>query len=105
MVAEGLLNEVRTLKGRPGLTAQHPSMRAVGYRQAWAHLSRDRGFESVEAFAQKAVEATRQLAKRQLTWLRSFENVTRVDPQTQSMDQLITVCAELAGRGPTSPTR
>ena len=105
MMANGFLNEVRMLKGRPGLTAEHPSMRAVGYRQAWAHLSRSPGFESVEAFAQKTLEATRQLAKRQLTWLRSFEDVTRVDPQTQSMDQLITVCAELAGRGPTSPTR
>jgi tRNA dimethylallyltransferase len=105
MVANGFIEEVRALKRRPGLTAEHPSMRAVGYRQAWAHLNGEPGFQSTEAFLQKAVEATRQLAKRQLTWLRSFENVTQVDPQAQSMDQLITVCAELARRGPTSPTR
>jgi tRNA dimethylallyltransferase len=50
------------------LTSRHPSMRAVGYRQLWAHLDGEYGLDT--AF-ERALVATRQLAKRQLTWLRS----------------------------------
>jgi tRNA dimethylallyltransferase len=53
-----------------------PSMRAVGYRQVWEHLE---GRLDQDALKEKAIAATRQLAKRQLTWLRSFPNLTRVD--------------------------
>ena len=105
MMRGGFLDEVRALRQREGLSAQHPSMRAVGYRQAWAHLDGAAGFEAPEACLQKAIEATRQLAKRQMTWLRSFGDIRRVDPQTATADQLITVCAELVGRAKTSPIR
>ena len=77
MLAAGFVEEVAALRSRPGLTAAHTSMRSVGYRQLWAHLD---GADSLEAAAQRATAATRQLAKRQLTWLRSEKALERVDP-------------------------
>jgi tRNA dimethylallyltransferase len=67
MLNAGLLAEVRTLFERSDLTAEHPSMRAVGYRQLWRHLA---GQCTLNEAANQAIAATRQLAKRQLTWLR-----------------------------------
>jgi tRNA dimethylallyltransferase len=67
MVAAGLLDEVARLRQRPGLRADSPAMRAVGYRQAWEHLE---GATSRDEFIARGIHATRQLAKRQLTWLR-----------------------------------
>jgi tRNA dimethylallyltransferase len=76
MMAAGLLEEVRQLRTRPGLEAGMPSMRAVGYRQLWAHLEgRCRLAEAVE----RAKAATRQLAKRQLTWMRAERALLRID--------------------------
>ena len=67
MMAAGLLQEVRTLFERSDLSAEHPSMRAVGYRQLWRHLAGQCALNEAES---QAFAATRQLAKRQLTWLR-----------------------------------
>jgi tRNA dimethylallyltransferase len=67
MMEAGLLAEVRTLFERSDLNAEHPSMRAVGYRQLWRHLA---GQCSLDEAKEQAIAATRQLAKRQLTWLR-----------------------------------
>jgi tRNA dimethylallyltransferase len=67
MLDAGLLAEVRTLFERSDLSAEHPSMRAVGYRQLWRHLA---GQCSLDKAKEQAIAATRQLAKRQLTWLR-----------------------------------
>jgi tRNA dimethylallyltransferase len=67
MVEQGLIDEVRRLRERPGLTAASASMRAVGYRQIWEFLE---GRRSLTETRERAVVATRQLAKRQLTWLR-----------------------------------
>jgi tRNA dimethylallyltransferase len=67
MMAQGFLDEVRALYARSDLTREHPSMRAVGYRQIWDHLA---GEVSLEEASANAIAATRQLAKRQLTWLR-----------------------------------
>jgi len=67
MLAAGLLSEVRTLYERSDLGAEHPSMRAVGYRQLWRHLAGQCALDEAE---NQAIAATRQLAKRQLTWLR-----------------------------------
>jgi tRNA dimethylallyltransferase len=58
---------VSLLRERPGLGADSPAMRAVGYRQAWQHLDGD---SSRDEFIARGIFATRQLAKRQLTWLR-----------------------------------
>lgn len=68
MQASGFLVEVQSLMQRPGLTAEHPAMRAVGYRQAWQYLAGD---ASANEWVEKGIFATRQLAKRQITWLRS----------------------------------
>jgi tRNA dimethylallyltransferase len=75
MLREGLLEEVRALHARGDLTAAHSSMRAVGYRQLWLHCAGEIGF--AEACA-KAVTATAQLAKRQLTWMRRERHMTPV---------------------------
>lgn len=77
MMNEGFVDEVEALRKRPGLTPEHPSMRSVGYRQFWRHL--DGGYDLAEA-RNRALYATRQLAKRQITWLRSEEDVFAVDP-------------------------
>jgi len=76
MLAAGFLEEVRALRERSGLSAEHPSMRAVGYRQAWKFLAGQCGLDDAK---QQAIAATRQLAKRQLTWLRRRQNVKWFD--------------------------
>jgi tRNA dimethylallyltransferase len=77
MMATGFLDEVRTLYQRGDLTDIHPAIRAVGYRQIWAHLA---GSYSLETAVSRAVAATRQLAKRQMTWLRAMPNIQALDP-------------------------
>ena len=74
MLQQGFLEEVRALRARGDLSTQLPSMRCVGYRQAWEWLdAQERGQpELLEALAERGIAATRQLAKRQLTWLRSM---------------------------------
>jgi tRNA dimethylallyltransferase len=67
MLARGFLDEVARLRARGDLDRNLPAMRCVGYRQAWSHLEDEIGHEEM---VRQAVAATRQLAKRQLTWLR-----------------------------------
>ncbi|MEI6600366.1 MAG: tRNA (adenosine(37)-N6)-dimethylallyltransferase MiaA [Comamonadaceae bacterium] len=69
MLASGLLDEVRALRARGDLGAALPSMRCVGYRQAWEALE---GSSPMSELRDKGIFATRQLAKRQLTWLRAM---------------------------------
>jgi tRNA dimethylallyltransferase len=76
MLEKGLVEEVRSLKERYRLAADMPSMRAVGYRQAWEHLE---GEYDKNRLREKGIAATRQLAKRQMTWLRSFPDLFRLD--------------------------
>ena len=76
MLAQGLVDEVRALRRRYRLTAEMPSMRAVGYRQVWRHLE---GEIDTAGLREQGVAATRQLAKRQLTWLRGFRDVEPVE--------------------------
>jgi tRNA dimethylallyltransferase len=70
ILAAGLVDELRALRKRFALTPDLPSMRAVGYRQAWRHLE---GEYNVATLRDRGIFATRQLAKRQLTWLRATE--------------------------------
>lgn len=72
MMAAGLLEEVRDLWRRPDLHSALPAIRAVGYRQLWQHLNGDC---SLDAAVENAEAATRQLAKRQLTWLRKWPDL------------------------------
>lgn len=78
MLEQGFIEEVGRLKAEyPSLTAEHNSMRCVGYRQAWDYLD---GACAYGAFVDAGIAATRQLAKRQLTWLRKTEADTLLDP-------------------------
>lgn len=78
MIRAGFLDEVIALRARGDLHAGLPSMRCVGYRQAWEALER-RSAAPEQAFLEPAVAATRQLAKRQLTWLRAMPERTVID--------------------------
>jgi tRNA dimethylallyltransferase len=69
MLAAGFLDEVRRLRARGDLAPELPSMRSVGYRQAWEALD---GRYPLESVRERGIAATRQLAKRQLTWLRGL---------------------------------
>ena len=69
MLAAGLLDEVQRLRARGDLHADLPSMRCVGYRQAWEALD---GTAPMSELRERGIAATRQLAKRQITWLRSM---------------------------------
>ena len=78
MLEQGFLEEVGRLKAEyPSLTAEHNAMRCVGYRQAWDYLD---GACAYDAFVDAGIAATRQLAKRQLTWLRKTEADMLLDP-------------------------
>lgn len=76
MLAAGFLDEVRRLRARGDLAPDLPALRAVGYRQAWRHLD---GAIDASEFRLHAIHATRRLAKRQLTWLRSERDARSFD--------------------------
>jgi tRNA dimethylallyltransferase len=76
MLAAGLVDEVKQLRARYRLAAAMPSMRAVGYRQVWEYLE---GALDEAQLRSRAVAATRQLAKRQFTWLRSLPDLKPVE--------------------------
>ena len=98
MMAAGFLDEVIELKARGDLSARHPSMRAVGYRQLWAHLEGQYG--RGEAM-RRAVAATRQLAKRQLTWMRAEALASWIDAESDAavMSWNRDICHELGVLG------
>ena len=86
MLNQGFLDEMRTLMANPRNHDELPSMRSVGYRQAWEHLE---GKTSREDFIFKGIAATRQLAKRQLTWLRKEPDASWLDPmESDYLDKL-----------------
>ena len=76
MLQLGFLDEVRQLYDRGDLSPELPAIRSVGYRQAWDYLA---GKITYQIMCERAITATRQLAKRQLTWLRSWPNVYRIN--------------------------
>jgi tRNA dimethylallyltransferase len=76
MLAGGLLDEVNSLRQTYALNPELPAMRAVGYRQAWAYLD---GEIDLNGLRERGMAATRQLAKRQLTWLRSWPDAVTLD--------------------------
>ncbi|MCZ6887261.1 MAG: tRNA (adenosine(37)-N6)-dimethylallyltransferase MiaA [Gammaproteobacteria bacterium] len=78
MLDAGLVEEVRCLRGLAGVDVTKPSARSVGYRQVWAYLDGRYGFDEMR---ERGVIATRQLAKKQLTWLRRWPDVTHLEAQ------------------------
>ncbi|RJG02116.1 tRNA (adenosine(37)-N6)-dimethylallyltransferase MiaA [Noviherbaspirillum sedimenti] len=83
---DGLLEEVRRLRARGDLHLDLPSMRCVGYRQAWEYLD---GAYGLAELREKGIAATRQLAKRQLTWLRSMPDRIVVDCNDANATELV----------------
>lgn len=73
MLSQGFIDEVARLRARGDLRPEMPSMRSVGYRQVWEYLDGDCSYDEM---VQRGIAASRQLAKRQLTWLRSDQNLT-----------------------------
>ncbi|MGH8181341.1 MAG: tRNA (adenosine(37)-N6)-dimethylallyltransferase MiaA [Steroidobacteraceae bacterium] len=96
MMAAGFLDEVRALHGRGDLTARHSSMRAVGYRQLWAHLDGECGLDEA---VERGIAATRQLAKRQLTWMRAEAAPCWLDPDVDELSWNRDVRGELSRLG------
>ena len=86
MLEEGFMDEIQSLRERGDLDRSTPSMRCVGYRQAWSHLE---GEITYDEMCQQAVAATRQLAKRQLTWLRQESGALWYDlSRNSAMDSI-----------------
>jgi tRNA dimethylallyltransferase len=96
MLELGLIGEVRWLRRHYALDLSMPSMRCVGYRQVWKYLE---GEYSLDEMRERAVAATRQLAKRQLTWLRAMEGLAAFDCFAESVAEevLAYLRAALAG--------
>jgi len=86
MLCAGLVEELRRLRERYRISAGMPSMRTVGYRQAWQFLE---GEIDATGLRERGAAATRQLAKRQLTWLRSFRDVERIEPDAARLASAI----------------
>ena len=91
MLDAGLVDEVRGLKHRWPLTGRSASMRLVGYRQVWTYLE---GECARAQMTERAIAATRQLARRQLTWLRADPAAVRVDCHRPDAAQRVAACVE-----------
>lgn len=91
MLEQNFIGEVEKLKGRGDLDLSMPSMRCVGYRQAWQHLD---GELSNDQMVSTAIAATRQLAKRQITWLRKQPQINAFDCLNYSKDAIFKLLNE-----------
>ncbi len=103
MLAAGLVEEVRGLRARGDLSEALPAIRAVGYRQVWRHLQ---GNTDAATMRQEALAATRQLAKRQLTWLRGWQPAAHtIGTEPEALRVVLQACGGMANyfdnpRGP-----
>lgn len=93
MMDAGFLDEVRRLHARGDLHAELPAVRAVGYRQLWAHLD---GACTLDEAIERGKAATRQYAKRQLTWLRGESRLLRFDPEAPGVVDRILLAMKVA---------
>ncbi len=86
MLNQGFIEEVEALKAIDVMHKGLPSMRCVGYRQVWEYLENN---ESLESMKNKAIAATRQLAKRQITWMRKMQNLKLFDSSILSTQEMV----------------
>jgi len=86
MFRQGFIEEVETLFNRGDLKASMPSIRAVGYRQVWAYLAGEYGYDEMR---ERAIIATAQLAKRQMTWLRKETECNFIDPKAINTQKVL----------------
>ncbi len=91
MLQAGLVGEVEKLMARGDLDVNTPAMRSVGYRQVWEYLQ---GKLTYDEMRERGIIATRQLAKRQLTWLRSWPDVVWFDSEAQDLYQQVAGCLQ-----------
>jgi tRNA dimethylallyltransferase len=93
MIEQGFEQEVVKLKQRNDLHEDLPSIRCVGYRQMWQYLNGEYDFDEMVF---KGICATRQLAKRQLTWLRSWQNLRWLDMEDETnLQQVLSAVSKL----------
>ena len=90
MLAKGLVDEVDALRNDPALDPDLPAMRSVGYRQVWRYLDGDYGHTEM---VDRVRAATRQVAKRQLTWLRRWPELTRIADGDAAAAKIVTLAA------------
>jgi len=95
MLAAGLVDEVVALRARYRLDGSLPSMRCVGYRQVWEVLE---GLRPAAELRDRGVFATRQFAKRQLTWLRAMDNIETIDGGAAAMTSVLSRCRHFLDR-------
>jgi tRNA dimethylallyltransferase len=94
MLAQGLIDEVEALRQRGDLDESMPSIRCVGYRQVWSYLQGEYDFADTQ---EKGIAATRQLAKRQLTWLRKEQPDLRLFSEDGDLlAQVLNYCRQQA---------
>jgi len=86
MLEQGLIDEVKKLHARKDLNIDTPSIRSVGYRQIWEYLNGETDYNTMK---KRAIVATRQLAKRQLTWLRSEHGANVFDTKGDNLSSII----------------
>jgi len=97
MLAAGFLDEVRALRRRPGLHLELPSIRCVGYRQAWEALDVSDP-PDIAPLRERGIAATRQLAKRQVTWLRGMAHRHVVEADAADVEaRLLATATRLLG--------
>jgi tRNA dimethylallyltransferase len=92
MLAAGLVAETARLLAQPGVHADLPAMRAVGYRQAVEFL---RGESTAAGFRERGIQATRQLAKRQMTWLRGDPALRHFEPWQATLQERVSAAIAL----------
>ncbi|MEQ8312898.1 MAG: tRNA (adenosine(37)-N6)-dimethylallyltransferase MiaA [Gammaproteobacteria bacterium] len=87
MLEQGLVDEVRALHSRPDLNESLPSIKSVGYKQVWQYLEGELDYDGM---VERSIIATRQLAKRQLTWLRSWPDLRQLgESPADSVDSIL----------------
>ena len=89
MLSDGFVEEVKRVQARGDLTLEMPAIRSVGYRQVWEYLQ---GRYTYDEMQERGIIATRQLAKRQLTWLRSWPDVRWFDSETPDLYEQVARC-------------
>jgi tRNA dimethylallyltransferase len=94
MLKLGLVDEVQALYQRGDLHVEMPSIKSVGYRQVWQYLAGELDYDGM---VERGIVATRQLAKRQLTWLRSWDNLhSLADTSAKSVDSVLNFAESIA---------
>ncbi|MBA2650217.1 MAG: tRNA (adenosine(37)-N6)-dimethylallyltransferase MiaA [Legionella sp.] len=103
MLEAGFIDEVKKLQSTWDLNPQLPAMRCVGYKQVWDYLQ---GTLDYPTMTEKGIAATRQLAKRQLTWLRSWEDGLYFDPQKDTfIGEIVAKIKEILDNGPSNAAK